>query len=90
MIQISKNDSDLKKLSRSQKIIQISKKDSDLKKLSISQKMIQISHKMIQISKNYDDDDDSSLLQPKAFFTSELILFASTFNSSESLSSTEE
>ena len=50
VIQISKNDSDLKKMFRSQKLFQISKNwfrsqkiDSDLKKLSRSQKMIQIS-----------------------------------------------
>ena len=34
------------------------------------------------------DDDDLSPLQPKAFFTSEFISMASTFNSYESLSST--
>ena len=36
------------------------------------------------------DDDDFSLLQPKACFTSELVLLASTFNPNGSLSSTKE
>ena len=36
------------------------------------------------------DDDDFSLLQPKACFTSELVLLASTFNSDESSSSTDD
>ena len=54
MIQISKNNSDLEKLFKSQKIIQISKNIqfsknySDLKKLFRSQKII-------RISKNYSD-----------------------------------